>query len=52
VKSLVNRQYNAGSFQVNWHGDNNDGQRVAPGIYFYQLKVNEFTGNQKMVLID
>ena len=46
VKSLLTEEfYQAGTFQVNWHGDNDSGFKVKEGIYFYKL-----TSNNKMLV--
>ena len=34
-----------------WNGHNNTGEKVASGIYFYQIKAGDFTAMRKMVII-
>lgn len=46
VKTLVNEVKNAGNHQITWNGDNNFGQKLSSGIYFYRI---DFNGNQQMV---
>jgi len=36
---------------IYWDGRNNFGERVASGIYFYNLSTGEFTATQKMVIL-
>ena len=49
-------QQNAG-FYVNrskaayWNGRNESGERVASGLYFYQLKAGDFTATRRMVIV-
>jgi photosystem II stability/assembly factor-like uncharacterized protein len=46
VVQLVNQKQNAGSYQIEW-----DGSNYPSGVYFYQLKVNEYSDTKKMVLL-
>jgi hypothetical protein len=46
VRTLVNNQYNAGTYDVDF-----DAQGLASGLYFYMIAVNGFTEVNKMVLI-
>jgi hypothetical protein len=34
-----------------WDGRDSLGQKVASGLYFYQLKAGEFTATRKMVIL-
>jgi hypothetical protein len=38
VCTLVDRMYPAGQYSVGWDGATDNGQRVASGVYFYQLR--------------
>jgi len=51
VRSLVSEQNGAGSYEVVWDGKDDKGNEVASGIYFYRLKVGEFTECKKMLLL-
>ncbi|MDZ7342519.1 MAG: carboxypeptidase regulatory-like domain-containing protein [candidate division KSB1 bacterium] len=51
VKTLVNGQQNANRYQAIWHGENELGQKVAAGIYFYQLKTEQFSQTRRLILI-
>ena len=46
VASLINEHQNAGRYKVNF-----DASMLPSGIYFYQLKVNDFISIKKMVLL-
>ena len=41
----------AGVHEVIWHGDNNQGSKVASGVYFYKAEANGFTETRKMMLL-
>jgi hypothetical protein len=51
VKTLANREYNAGQHPIFWDGTNNDGQRVSRGVYFYQLRTPSFASEKKLVVL-
>jgi len=49
VRTLVNTRQAAGPHHVPWNGRDEDGRRVASGVYFYTLAVPGFTQTRKMV---
>lgn len=51
VKTLVDEAQEPGSYEVIWDGKDEEGNEVASGIYFHQLKTAEFSQTKKMVLI-
>jgi len=51
VKTLANREYKAGQHPIFWDGTNDDGQRVARGVYFYQLRTPSFASEKKLVVL-
>ncbi len=51
VKTLVEEEKPPGDYQVTWDGRNNEGQQVASGIYFYQLRAEDRTLTRKMLLL-
>jgi hypothetical protein len=51
VRTLVSEQLSSGYQSVIWDGKNDDGKDVASGVYFYQLKVGDFSEPKKMLLL-
>jgi hypothetical protein len=51
VRVLVDERRAAGSWSVQWNGDDDRGQRVASGVYFYRMRAGEFVDTKKMVLL-
>ena len=51
VKTLVDKQHQAGRYQVIWDGDNQSGSKVSTGVYFYRLQANSFVQVRKMILL-
>jgi hypothetical protein len=46
VATLVNEEKLAGSYEVNF-----DGSKLSSGVYFYQLKADNFINSKKMLLL-
>lgn len=51
VNSLVDDMRSAGEYSVQWDGQDESGRSVASGVYFYQLKVDDFLSSKKMVIL-
>jgi hypothetical protein len=52
VRTLVaGEPYGAGRYQVVWDGRNEQGMRVASGVYLYQLSTADFRSLRKMTLL-
>ena len=51
VKTLVNEQKNAGTYNVQWRGDNNFGVKVSSGTYIYRVIAGQNIFVKKMVLL-
>jgi YVTN family beta-propeller protein len=51
VRSLVDTHQRADVYKVTWDGLNDQGQRVASGMYFYKLVAGKFVQTRKMVLL-
>jgi hypothetical protein len=51
VKTLVNKQENAGQHAVVWNGQDDKGNAVSSGVYFYKLKSGNYTSTRKMILL-
>lgn len=51
IKTLTQRNYQPGTYQISWDGTNNQNITVSSGIYIYQLKSDKYTAMKKMLLI-
>ena len=51
VTTLASGPFSARTHEVEWDGTNAAGDRVASGVYFFQLSTSGETLSQKMVLV-
>jgi hypothetical protein len=51
VRTLVDEEKPVGSYQIVWDGSNDEGQRLSSGTYYYQLKVADVLGTERMLLL-
>jgi hypothetical protein len=51
VRTLVSEAAPAGSYKVLWDGSNQNGVRVASGIYIYTIKAGSFVQSRKMTFM-
>ncbi|HKQ59536.1 MAG TPA: FlgD immunoglobulin-like domain containing protein [Candidatus Eisenbacteria bacterium] len=51
VRTLANREFAAGEHALTWDGTNDDGQPVARGVYFYQLRTPSFVSQKKIAVL-
>ena len=58
MRTLVSEQRSAGNHIVKWNASNQNGNRLASGIYYYQMKVSDpgkggtgFQQTNKMILM-
>jgi hypothetical protein len=51
VATILNEQMSEGPHSVTWTGQNDAGQQVASGTYFYQLRTPSFSETRMMTLI-
>jgi hypothetical protein len=52
IRTLIHAEQNAGFHRIIWNGTNDAGLKVPSGIYFYQLRVNEFCLTRKMIFME
>lgn len=51
IRTLADKQYEAGFHALPWDGKANNGNLVASGIYLYQLQAGSFSQVKKMTLL-
>jgi hypothetical protein len=51
VKSLINETKTPGEYSVIWESEDDNGKKVASGVYFYQLQTKDFVSSKKMILL-
>ena len=51
IATLINQEQSAGEHYVPWNGKDNTGNKVASGVYFYNIRFNRQSISQKMLLI-
>ncbi len=51
IKTLVNKEQANGVYEVNWNGDDELGNKVSTGVYFYRIDAGDFVQTKKMMLI-
>ena len=53
IKTLINKNQSAGKHSVIWDGTNNAGNKLQPGIYYCEMKLNyKFIKTNKILLIN
>ncbi len=51
VVTLVNEEIHAGRYEVEWNGLDANSNIVASGVYFYELRSENFNARKKMILL-
>ena len=51
VKQLVNEKLSGGQHSVIWNGNDDSGNPVSSGMYFYKLRAGKYTSTKKMILL-
>jgi len=46
ITTLVNEKLNTGKYEIEWNAS-----EYPSGVYFYQLKTNDFAETKKMILV-
>ena len=51
VRHFEQTEMHAGVHKLSWDGRNDMGQTVSPGIYFYQIKTEQFSAVRKLLIV-
>lgn len=51
IKTLIDNELNAGKHIIEWNGQDEKGNQVASGIYFYRINSGEISITKKMILL-
>ncbi|MBW6516293.1 MAG: T9SS type A sorting domain-containing protein [Candidatus Cloacimonetes bacterium] len=51
VKTLINDMLHVGEHRIVWNGENDNGQIVSSGIYFYNMTTQNYSETKKMILM-
>tara|TARA_Y100000996_G_scaffold351233_1_gene290484 strand:- start:161 stop:565 length:405 start_codon:yes stop_codon:yes gene_type:complete len=51
VIELFNGYKSAGTYSIDWNGENGRGVQVSAGVYFYSIDANKFRQTKKMILL-
>jgi hypothetical protein len=51
VRTLVDEVQRPGEYKIDWNGNNDNGDNVATGVYFYRLSMGDERLVKKMVLL-
>ena len=51
VDVLVDQDQEVGSYRADWDGKDGQGNRLATGAYFYQIRADEFVESKKMLML-
>ncbi len=51
IKTLVDGEFAAGSYDIEWDGKTSAGAPVASGVYFYRIEAGDYASSRKMLLL-
>jgi flagellar hook assembly protein FlgD len=51
VKTLVNRMMSPGNHTVQWNGNDESGNPVSSGVYYYKMRSGKYSNTKKMLLL-
>ncbi len=51
IKTLINEHQKRGLKAIKWDGEDENGNKLSSGVYFYKLKTKDFVQSKKMLLI-
>ena len=52
IRTLMDQRQSQGSYTIQWDGKNSNGQTVAHGVYYYQLRIGNRITAKRMVFIN
>jgi len=51
IKTLMNKKLEPSYYQIDWHGKDNIGRKVAAGVYFIRMNARGFESQQKVIFV-
>ncbi|MEO0083407.1 MAG: C25 family cysteine peptidase [candidate division WOR-3 bacterium] len=51
IKTLINKEQDKGSYKFQWNSKDDNGKKVAKGVYFIKLETDKTTEIKKLILI-
>jgi hypothetical protein len=51
VKTVVDKEVGAGNYSVVWEGKDDNGEKVASGMYLYRIQAGSFSAVKKMLMV-
>ena len=51
IKTLLEDNFSAGSYKIDWNGTDDNNRNVASGVYFYRMHADGKTESRRMVLL-
>ncbi|MBS3946137.1 MAG: T9SS type A sorting domain-containing protein [Melioribacter sp.] len=51
IKTILQESLNAGRYEKSWNGEDEYGNQVVSGIYFYRIKAGHFENSRRMILL-
>jgi len=52
IRALLKDNFSPGYHETTWDGKDDEGRKVTSGIYFYQLKIENFKSIKKLLMIE
>jgi hypothetical protein len=51
VATVVDKAMSAGTHQVSWDGQSDDGRRLASGAYFYRIEAGDYAATRRLTIV-
>ena len=51
IRTLLNVEHIPGNYEIEWNGLDSDRKQVASGVYFYEMKSDQFVARKKMLFL-